>query len=76
MKKPSLRSLLLGLIPFIAICFCVPLWDRICPTVFGLPFNFFWLISWLFLTPACLWAAFRLDTHPAKSSTTNQAGHP
>lgn len=76
MKKPSFGSLLLGLIPFIAICFCVPLWDHIYPTVFGLPFNFFWLISWLFLTPACMWAAYRLDTHPAKSSTNNQAGHP
>jgi Protein of unknown function (DUF3311) len=75
-KKPSLASLLLGLIPFIAICFAVPLWDRIYPTVFGLPFNFFWLISGLFLTPACMWAAYRLDTHPAKSSTNNQAGHP
>lgn len=76
MKKPSLASLLFGLIPFIAICFSVSLWDRIYPTVFGLPFNFFWLISWLFLTPACMWAAYRLDTHHARSSTNNQAGHP
>ena len=76
MKKPSLASLFFGLIPFLAICFSVPFWDRIYPTVFGLPFNFFWLISWLFLTPVCLWAAYRFDTHPAKSSSTNQIGHP
>ena len=76
MKKPSLASLLLGLIPFIFICFSVPLWDRIYPTVFGLPFNFFWLISWLFLTPVCMWAAYRLDAHPAKHPTGNHGGHP
>lgn len=76
MKKPSLASLLLGLIPFIAICFSVPLWDRIYPTVFGLPFNFFWLISWLFLTPVCMWAAYRLDVHPAKHPTDSRGGHP
>ena len=76
MKKPSLAPLLLGLIPFIAICFSVPLWDRIYPTVFGLPFNFFWLISWLFLTPVCMWAAYRLDVHPAKHPTDSRGGHP
>jgi len=75
-KKPSLASLLLGLVPFIAICFSVPLWDRIYPTVFGLPFNFFWLISWLFLTPVCMWAAYRLDVHPAKHPTDSRGGHP
>ena len=76
MKKPSLAPLLLGLIPFIAICFSVSLWDRIYPTVFGLPFNFFWLISWLFLTPVCMWAAYRLDVHPAKHPTDSRGGHP
>jgi hypothetical protein len=29
--------------------------------VLGLPFNFFWLIAWLFLTPLCLWGAYRLE---------------
>lgn len=62
MKRPSLGSLLCALIPFTAICFSVSLWDRVYPTVFGIPFNFFWLISWLFLTPLCMWAAYRLET--------------
>lgn len=61
MKRPHLGSILIGLIPYIAICFTVPLWDRIYPTVFGLPFNFFWLIVWLLITPLCMWAAYRLE---------------
>ena len=60
MKRPSLGALAVGLIPFVAVCFSVSLWDRIYPTVFGLPFNFFWLILWLLLTPICLLASYRL----------------
>jgi hypothetical protein len=61
-KRPRLPSLLLALIPFIAMCFSVPLWDRIYPTVLGLPFNFFWLTLWIVLTPLCMWAAYRIET--------------
>jgi hypothetical protein len=65
MKKPSLGSILLGVMPFLAVCFSVPLWDRVYPMVFGLPFNFFWLTLWILLTPFCMWRAYRLE----KSST-------
>lgn len=65
MKRPSLGAILFALIPFIAVCFSVSLWDRIYPRVFGLPFNFFWLISWLVLTPLCMWGAYRLEAPPA-----------
>jgi hypothetical protein len=58
---PRLPSLLLALIPFIAMCFTVPLWDRIYPRVLGLPFNFFWLTLWIVLTPLCMWAAYRIE---------------
>lgn len=61
MKRPHRGSILLGLTPFAAICFTVNLWDRIYPTVFGLPFNFFWLIAWLVLTPLCMWGAYWLE---------------
>ena len=67
MKRPHVGSILLGLIPFIAICFTVGLWDRIYPMVFGLPFNFFWLIAWLVITPLCMWAAYRLEERTAAS---------
>jgi hypothetical protein len=49
------------LIPFAAICFSVPLWDRIEPFVLGLPFNFFWLLLWMLLTPLFMWCAYRLE---------------
>lgn len=61
MQRPALSSILLGLIPFVAACFTVTLWDRIQPMVFGIPFNFFWSISWMVLTPVCLWGAYRIE---------------
>jgi hypothetical protein len=60
-KRPSLKALLLGLIPYVAVCFSVPLWDRVYPMVFGMPFNFFWLTLWLLLMPVCLWGAYRVE---------------
>ncbi|MDE2448417.1 MAG: DUF3311 domain-containing protein [Gammaproteobacteria bacterium] len=50
------------------MCFTVPIWDRVEPLVLGLPFNLFWLILWIVLTPCCLWGAYRLEgtaEHPA-----------
>ena len=61
MKRPSLFAMFLGLIPFLAMCFSVPAWDRVYPMVLGLPFNLFWLLSWTVLTPVCLWAAYRVE---------------
>lgn len=62
MRRPAFSSLFLGLIPFVAACFTVTLWDRIQPIVLGLPFNFFWALSWMVLTPVCLWGAYRIET--------------
>jgi Protein of unknown function (DUF3311) len=61
-RKPSIAALALGLIPFIAMCFTVPLWDRVRPLVLGLPFNLFWLILWILLTPCCMWGAYRIES--------------
>ena len=71
--RPSLGAILLGLIPFIAVCFSVSLWDRINPTVFGLPFNFFWLVAWILLTPLCMWGAYRFEVR-RESRTENEQG--
>jgi uncharacterized membrane protein len=60
-RKPSLGALLLGLIPVIAMCLSVSLWDRIDPMIFGLPFNLFWLIAWIVLSSLCMWAAYRVE---------------
>ena len=61
-RRPSVAALLLGLIPFAAMCFSVALWDRVHPMVLGLPFNLFWLLSWTVLTPVCLRAAYSVET--------------
>jgi len=60
-KRPSIGALLFGLIPFVGICFFVPFWDRIYPMVLGLPFNMFWLVLWIVISPLCLWGAYRLE---------------
>jgi Protein of unknown function (DUF3311) len=78
-KRPSLGSIALGLVPFAGVCFSVSLWDRVYPMVFGIPFNFFWLISWLALTPLCMWCAYRLEvrrTPEAPRRSTHEGGTP
>jgi hypothetical protein len=60
--KPSRAALLLALIPFAAMCFSVPLWDRIDPMLLGLPFNLFWLIAWIVLSSGCMWLAYRVES--------------
>jgi hypothetical protein len=60
-RKPSAGALVLGLIPFVAMCLSVPLWDRIDPMLLGIPFNLAWLICWIVLSSLCLWAAYRVE---------------
>jgi len=72
MKPPSLGAILLGLIPFMAVCFSVSLWDRVYPMVFGLPFNVFWLVTWLLLTPLVMWGVYRLEV-PRRSESRDKA---
>jgi hypothetical protein len=60
-KRPAVASILLALIPFCALCFTVPLWDRIEPRVLGLPFNIFWIVAWLALTPAVMSIVYRIE---------------
>jgi Protein of unknown function (DUF3311) len=61
-KRPSFGALLLGLIPFVMMCFSVSLWDRVYPMILGVPFNLFWLLVWIPLTSSCMWAAYRFET--------------
>jgi len=73
-KRPSPGAILLGLIPFAATCFSVALWDRVYPMIFGLPFNFFWLILWLMLTPLCMWGAYRLEVRRSADDRGGEDG--
>lgn len=74
MRKPTLGAILLGSIPFLAICFSVPLWDRIHPMIFGLPFNLFWLILWIPLTTACMWGAYQRERRAESLAARNEKG--
>jgi Protein of unknown function (DUF3311) len=60
-KRPSALALLFGLIPFVAMCLSVAVWDRVEPMILGVPFNLAWLIAWTPLTTLCLWAAYRVE---------------
>ncbi len=74
MRRPSLAALLVGLVPFAAMCFSVWLWDRIHPLVLGLPFNQFWLIAWIVLTSGCMWIAYWLETRGSKNAAQRRRG--
>jgi hypothetical protein len=61
-RPPSVLALLLGAIPFVAMCFTVALWDRVEPRILGLPFNLAWLVGWIVLTSVCLAIVYRIET--------------
>lgn len=62
MKKPSAAAMVLALIPFVAMCFSVSLWDRVHPMLLGLPFNIMWLIAWIVLSSLCMWCICRMES--------------
>ena len=51
----------MALIPFAGMCFSVGLWDRVSPRVLGLPFNMFWMLVWIVLTPAIMSAVYWIE---------------
>lgn len=61
MQKGTKYALILGAIPFITLVFALPLVNRIEPIILGLPFLLFWILSWVILTPAVLFAAYLLE---------------
>ena len=56
-----------GVVPFNAIQ----------PMVLGMPFNFFWLLLWIVLTPLCMWAAYRVEaSRSSEASPRRQNENP
>jgi uncharacterized protein DUF3311 len=51
------------------MCFSVSFWDHIDPMLLGIPFNLFWLLSWIVLTTVCMWAAYRVETARKKQDS-------
>jgi len=75
LKRPSLRAIAVALIPFCAMCFSVSVWDRVYTMVLGLPFNFFWLLSWIVLTSVCMGIVYRIES-PGTSEAAKRSGKP
>jgi hypothetical protein len=71
-QKPGAGAVLLAFAPFLGMCFSVPLWDRVHPLLFGLPFNLLWLIGWIVISTLCLWGAYRLETAREKRQADTQ----
>jgi hypothetical protein len=42
--------------------------------VLGLPFNLFWLMLWILLTPPIMWAAYRVETSRRSRSSSGPDG--
>lgn len=61
MQRGTKYALLLGAIPFVTLVFALPLVNRIHPLILGLPFILFWILAWVILTPAILFAAYILE---------------
>jgi membrane protein required for beta-lactamase induction len=72
-RRPSFGTIFLGLIPFLAMCFSVSAWDRVHPMVLGVPFNLFWLLSWIVLTSVCIGAMYRLEA--SRTSKASERRH-
>lgn len=74
MNRSKYWSVVLAILPFLGMCFSVPLWDRVYPLVLGIPFNMAWLIAWIPLTSLCLWGAYRLGkaSESVRTSATEQ----
>ncbi len=75
-KPPSRGALLVGLVPFAAMCFSVFAWDRVDPVILGLPFNLFCLLAWTVLTPLCMLGAYHLETKHRGSDRAGSEGGP
>ncbi len=41
--------------------------------VLGLPFNLFWLILWILITPLVMWIAYRIEVPPDFKNTSQGA---
>lgn len=53
--------LILAAIPCLMLSVAVPFVNQIEPRVFGLPFILAWILGWVIVTPAFLYAIYRLE---------------
>lgn len=60
--KPGTRlSVALALVPVVALTLGIPFANRVEPRIAGLPFLLAYIVGWIVLTPAFLFAVYRND---------------
>ncbi|MDR3561624.1 MAG: DUF3311 domain-containing protein [Negativicutes bacterium] len=74
MHRPTIEAILIGFIPFIAMCFSISFWDQVHPFVLGLPFNIFWIIAWIVITPLFMSVAYRIEVARIAKDKGEQGG--
>ena len=57
--SPRAVAVVCAVIPALALTLGVALVDRLEPRILGLPFVLAWIVAWVLLTPAFMWAAYR-----------------
>jgi len=59
--RRSPASIILALIPAIALTIGVPFANQVEPRIFGLPFLLDYIVLWILLTPAFMFCVYRLE---------------
>ncbi len=59
MKRTTPVSIVLALVPVLALTLGIPFANRVEPRIAGLPFLLAYIVTWIVLTPAFLLAVYR-----------------
>jgi hypothetical protein len=59
--KTTALSVALALVPVLALTLGIPLANRVEPRIFGMPFLPAYIAIWILLTPAIMFAVFRIE---------------
>lgn len=59
--RVSPASVLLALVPVLALTLGIPFANRLEPRILGLPFLLAWIVGWIILTPVVMAAVHWLD---------------
>jgi hypothetical protein len=54
-------AIVCAVIPVLALTLGVAVANRLEPRILGLPFVLAWIVAWVVLTPAFMWAAYRSE---------------
>jgi len=59
--RHSTASVILALIPGIALTIGVPFANHLNPRVVGLPFILAYIVFWIIVTPAFMWTVYKME---------------